>query len=54
MDTFDRKSYITIAKDLCYSEDVIKKLKKAKTEDEARRIMTSARERDINSKRGWL
>ena len=47
------KSYIVAAQDLGYSEDVIKKLKKAKNAVEATRIMTTARENDIKRGRGW-
>ena len=35
---------IRIAKQLCYSESVIEKIKSAKTESEITRIMRSARE----------
>lgn len=37
------KHYIDIAKDLCYDESVIEKLKNAKSEIELDNIMTSAR-----------
>lgn len=47
------KSYIVAAKDLGYSDEVIKKLKKAKNPIEATRIMTTARENDIKRERGW-
>lgn len=40
-----KSSIIKAAKELCYGEEVIEKLKKAKTEGELCRIMTTARKR---------
>ena len=40
---FNIKEYITIAKQLCYKDDVIEKLKKCKNEIEADNIMVEAR-----------
>jgi dimeric dUTPase (all-alpha-NTP-PPase superfamily) len=37
------KNYIDIAKDLCYNESIIEKLKNAKSEIELDNITTSAR-----------
>lgn len=38
-----RKEYAKIAKDLCYSFEVIKKIKVAKNENEIMRILCQAR-----------
>lgn len=40
---FDKRFYIHAAKDLCYPDPVIQKLKKATTERECDKIMTNAR-----------
>ena len=39
----EKKNFIKIAKDLCYSDDVLKRLEAAKTEEECLRILHDAR-----------
>lgn len=41
--SFDRRWYVKAAKDLCYPDSVVSKLKEAKTERECEKIMTNAR-----------
>ena len=43
IDRSDRKYYISAAKELCYGEETIKRLKEAKTETECINIMATAR-----------
>lgn len=40
---FDRREYIQIAKELCYSKEVIKKLEQAEDDNTCSRIMQDAR-----------
>lgn len=42
---FSKRTYIKIARDLCYPESVIEKLKAAKNDIECTRIMKTHRER---------
>lgn len=39
----ERARYISLAKDLCYSHETIKKIERAKTEEEAERALVDAR-----------
>ena len=39
----ERKHYVQIAKDFCYSDEIVNKIREAKTEEEVERILTSKR-----------
>lgn len=42
----DKKTALRAAKELCYSEDVKRRLKRAKTKSELERILATAREEE--------
>lgn len=49
-----KRSIIRTAKDLCYSSDVITRLKSATTETEISRIMRNARLGNIQTKQNYI
>lgn len=46
----ERREYIKIAKDLCYPEETIEKIRKAKDENECSNILHMARMNIINKR----